>query len=166
MKNQPLPNRKLNNYGYNQSTIYFFFSTRMEELKTYVERHGHMNVTKNENKTLYNSIQNIRGSYKKMKEGQSPHTKLTPDRMKMLQQIGFEWEHRFHRVSVPFESHVEALKRYRTKHGHTRVTVKEDRSLHSFVPHHMKHTMINGKRPASLTPDRITALEELGLHIR
>ena len=51
-----------------------------------------MNVTKEENKSLHTWIGNVRKSFKRIQEGRTPSIKLTPDQMKALGQIGFEFE--------------------------------------------------------------------------
>ena len=64
----------------------------MEEVKIYIETHGHMNVTMKENKSLNLWIANVRCSYRKIQKGQPSHMTLTPDQIDMLQQIGFDFE--------------------------------------------------------------------------
>ena len=51
-----------------------------------------MNVTKEENTLLHSWIGDIRSSYMRIKKGQTPTIKLTPDRMRVLGQIGFDFE--------------------------------------------------------------------------
>ena len=50
-----------------------------------------MNVTKKD-KLLHDWIVNVTCSYRKMKEGQTPHNNPTLERMKMLGQIGFDFK--------------------------------------------------------------------------
>ena len=144
------------------------FESFVEELKLYIETHGHMNVTKQENKSLHIWIRNIRSSYKRIQEGRKPITKLTEERMKVLQQIDFEFESRT-RVCVPFGSRIKALRLYQARHGHIRVSAKEDKSLNTFmknVRQSVKCIQQGGRQSINITLDRITTLEEIGFHIR
>ncbi len=68
------------------------FESSVEELKMYIEKHGHMKVNMKENKSLHLWIRNIKTSYKRIQEGKAPIIKLTPDRMRLLQDAGFDFE--------------------------------------------------------------------------
>ena len=75
----------------------------------------------------------------------------------------------FNKVYLPFESQVEALRLYQAKHGHIRVSAKEDESLCNFIASVRQSVtrMENGQASTlSLTPDQMTALESVGLICR
>jgi hypothetical protein len=67
------------------------FQSYIEELRTLKEKHGHMNVTAKENKSLAAWMSNIRMSYKRVQEGKFPLIKLTEERRKSLEAIGFDY---------------------------------------------------------------------------
>ena len=68
------------------------FESLVEELKMYIDTNGHMNVTRKESESLYFWIVNIRRRYKNMQEGWNSNFNLSPDRMNMLEQIGFKFK--------------------------------------------------------------------------
>ena len=59
-----------------------------------------------------------------------------------------------------FDERLEALKVFREKHGHVRVTVKHDKSLGWFCTN--MRSAGRGKGNMTITEDRIKALNELG----
>ena len=60
--------------------------------------------------------------------------KLTPDQVKVLQQIDFDFLVEVTSKSyAAFRSCIEALKRYRAKHGHTNFTEEEDKSFFVWI---------------------------------
>ena len=131
------------------------FESFVEELTMYVETHGHMNVTRKDNESLYSWISSIKSSYRKVQKGRTPSIKLTLDRLEMLQQIGFDFKCKYQSV-VSFESRVEALKLYKEKHGHMRVSEKEDMSLNRFLSR-----VRRGLKHKKLTPERMQMLQEI-----
>ncbi len=75
------------------------FESSVQELGRYIEKHGHMKVSREENKSLHLWIENVQNSYRNMQKGsdQCPSPiKLTPDRLEMLGHIGFEFETNVH----------------------------------------------------------------------
>jgi len=77
----------------------------------------------------------------------------------VLQRIGFNFK-----AQVPFESNIEALKLYKAKRGHMRVSPKEDKVLHTFILS-IRQSMTRmeaGKCPQiRLTPDRMKMLHQI-----
>jgi len=61
---------------------------RVEALRQYKEKHGHLNVTFKANKSLNNWCYNIRNARSKLGEGTM---KLTQERIEALDAIGFDW---------------------------------------------------------------------------
>ena len=94
------------------------FESRIEALKIYQAKNGHMRVYKDKDKSLYGFIKNVRQTVKMMEEGRTNDMKITPDWIEMLQQIGFEFEVR---SWVSFESCIEDVKLYQGKHGYMHV---------------------------------------------
>ena len=103
----------LRQIGFDFESRTLLFEDRVEALRRYQAKHGHMNPTKREDKALFIFISNVKQTVKMMKEGHpKPLLKLPPHRMKMLEQIGFDF---FKRKVVPFEVRIEALKDYKAK---------------------------------------------------
>jgi len=71
------------------------FESYVEELKTYRENTGHINVSPKENKLLSIWIKNIKKSYKRIQEGKVPIIRLSPLRINVLEGLGFEWNSTF-----------------------------------------------------------------------
>ena len=146
------------------------FESRVEALKRYREKHGHMRVSRKEDQSLSYFIVHVKESLKKMQEGTKTKIpiKLTSDRIKMLKQIGFDFKSGS-QVQIPFESHIAALKRYRAKHNHIHVSMKEDKALWTFMSkiRLAVKRLHEGKNPHIKLPlDRLAALQEIGFDCR
>ena len=64
------------------------FEQRIEDLQTYNEKHGHINVKKSDDKSLYEFCRNIRYA---RKNPEKSTVALTDDRIASLDALGFEW---------------------------------------------------------------------------
>ena len=64
------------------------FEDRVEELKAYKAEHGHFNVKKKENISLYEFCRQIRVV---RKTPDKSNRQLTADRIAQLDAIGFDW---------------------------------------------------------------------------
>jgi superfamily II DNA or RNA helicase len=118
-------------------------------LKEYKDKCGDCNVPKQwaENKQLATWIRTQREEYQK--------GKLSNDRIKRLEEIGFEWN--------PFDSRWEemfiALTEYKEKHGHCNVSSRwaENNQLGTWV-----HRQRSNYQNKTISKDRIKRLEEIG----
>jgi hypothetical protein len=72
-------------------TKYNSFFFQVEELKAHKEKHGHLNVRKKENRSLYDFCRHMREARRAIILGKGPHRKLTEDRIAALDAIGFNW---------------------------------------------------------------------------
>ena len=63
------------------------FSDRLEELRQYKIKHGHVNVKEAENKSLYHYCLNIR-----LARNGKGKAKITPERIASLDALGFDWD--------------------------------------------------------------------------
>jgi len=70
------------------STVYKDFFSRVDELKAYKEKHGHLNVRPKDDKSLYNFCGHVRQA----RIGKGTY-RLDDDRIAALDAIGFEWEY-------------------------------------------------------------------------
>ena len=86
------------------------------------------------------------------------HSQLTPERVVMLEKIGFVWEARID----AWESHYQNLKRFKESHGHIYVPVANT-VLSQWVKRQRKQYKKYEKgQESSLTQDRVDRLNKLG----
>jgi hypothetical protein len=65
------------------------FDERIEDLKEYKRTHSHVNVTRNEDSSLYQFCADVRYSLKQFEKDGTK--KLTEERIKRLDALGFKW---------------------------------------------------------------------------
>jgi hypothetical protein len=137
------------------------FFDRVDELKAYKDEHGHLNVRKKENQSLYGFCVYVRQS--RIGKGK---TKLDDNRIAALDAIEFKWEIVDSRAV--FFARVDELRAYKEEHGHLKVNHKEDRSLYDFcyTMRRARRAIITGKGKkdyrTKLTEDRVAALDAIG----
>ncbi len=165
------------------------FEERVIELKRFKAIHGHCNVP-----FKYSSLgqwcRDIRSSYTYAKRGK--HTpkkyKLNPERIKILEDLGFQWSLIAHRLKNPskpkakpksFEDRVMELKSFKELHGHCNVPRRYpslgiwcNYMRNSYAAFTRKKgtattskTGTTGRTPKyffKLNPERIKILEDLG----
>jgi hypothetical protein len=145
------------------------FFDRVDELKAYKEKHGHLNVSHNDDSSLAGFCYNVRQARK----GKGTH-RLDGDRIAALDAIGFDWKLGVGGSSTAaskddkFFAQVEELRAYKEKHGHLNVLKKEDLSLYGFC-YKLRGTqraIITGKGRSyySLDDSRIAALNAIGFN--
>eukprot|EP00581_Thalassiosira_minuscula_P011088 CAMPEP_0183717904 /NCGR_PEP_ID=MMETSP0737-20130205/11334_1 /TAXON_ID=385413 /ORGANISM="Thalassiosira miniscula, Strain CCMP1093" /LENGTH=1299 /DNA_ID=CAMNT_0025947381 /DNA_START=283 /DNA_END=4182 /DNA_ORIENTATION=+ len=139
---------------------YKTFEERVEELRAFKQRHGHVNPKQNEDKKLSQFCANVRHAYKY--PGKTS-MRITEHRKKILLAIGFEFEPSTQYVTKSFSERMEDLKAFKEKHGHTNPSKKDDKHLAHFC-----YSMRNAKKNIGktgvmkLTEDRLKALDEIG----
>lgn len=153
----------LNSIGFNwnetKSDIWFI---QFEELQQYKSKHGDCNVKSDENKSLMEWVKRQRHAYK--------HTKMSEERIKMLNSIGFSWT-----KTKKWHDHFEALKQYKLQHGDCNVPprMKYDGVVHSPGTYQLgswlKYQRDQYKKmlkglPNHLTKYRIELLESIGFN--
>jgi len=135
------------------------FEERIEQLRVHKEKHGQLNVTRNEDKSLAQFCSIIRRERKNA--GRNSFLKMTNGRVASLNALGFDWSLK-ESDKTPFEDRIDQLKAYKEKHGHLNVTQNEDKKLAAFC-HHIRFSRRNPeKRGTKLTDDRIASLDALG----
>jgi RNA binding exosome subunit len=141
------------------------FFDRVGKLRAYKEKHGHLNVRKKEDKSLYDLCVNVRGTRK----GKGTY-RLDETRIAALDAIGFEWEAGASSTTASrddvFFARVDKLKAYKEEHGHLNVLKKDDKSLYDFC-HHLRQSrraLLTGKGKINnrLDETRIAALDAIG----
>ena len=108
------------------------FEERVEELEHFFKGNGHCRVPVR-GTALGRWVSEIRFIYKEVQKGKSSDT-LTPERIKKLEEMGFEWD--LGRQIFTWEERFEDLKRFKEKFGHCnvpRTTYKDDPSLGEWV---------------------------------
>ena len=66
------------------------FDERINDLNEYKQTHGHINVKRNEDSSLYQFCAGIRHSLKQFEKDDT--RKLTEERVARLNALGFEWK--------------------------------------------------------------------------
>jgi hypothetical protein len=143
------------------------FAERIEQLKAYKAVHGHIRVTMGQNKNLAIFVNHMRGA--RRDPNKTNGVKLTPERIKALDSIGFDWAPPRTKIrwsandgreeNIAFEDRLAALSKFKEEHGHVLVTRKEDRSLAAWC-HHARNDRANEN--STFTEDQIKALDDIG----
>jgi hypothetical protein len=125
---------------------------RFEQLRAYHAKHGHTRVSLSEDLKLARWVQNQRIQHER--------GRLSEDQIGMLAAIDYDfekpaWSRRAEQV--PWERNHERLRGYHAKHGHVRVSQREDQKLLYWLGH-QRYAHERGK----LCPERREKLESLG----
>ena len=117
------------------------FEQRIEELRVYKEKHGHINVKQKEDSSLYFFCNGIRRTRREKRV-----TRWNDTHIAKLDALGFNWA-----VTEPksFEQRIEDLRVYKEKHGHVKVKKSDDSSLYQFCSD-VRQTHRGKKRRCSL----------------
>jgi len=127
------------------------FSDRLADLKSYKEKHGHLDMRQSGDKSLADFCENVRYARKH----------LTKDRMASLDALGFEWIANRSRKS--FSQRVEDLRAFKKEHGHVNVRPCDDEGLARFCKNIRQARSNPGKDgPVKFTEDHIASLNSLG----
>lgn len=138
------------------------FESRVEQLKAFKKKHGHLRVKAKDDKSLHAFCSNVRNSFR---NPGNVGIKLTQERIKSLDVIGFDWNPSNHRRSVKFDERIEQLALFKSKHGHINVKVSDDKGLHTFC-NNTKSSLRKPRGKASkLSEARLTILRDLGFEV-
>jgi len=133
-----------------------------EELKEHSEKTGNCLVNRMQNSKLANWVWKQRRNYKLIQEGKI--TSLGPDRIKLLEEIGFDWS--MEEVNKrAWEDNYNRLKAYNILFGnyHVPQKYKDDPDLGRWVKNQRdKYRLYQEGRQSSMTPERIKLLEDIG----
>jgi hypothetical protein len=139
---------------------YKTFDDRMEDLKLFKEKHGHVNVSIPVDKSLAQFC--VQTRYTHNNPGKCKRKKLTIENIARLDALGFNWMLKEY-VMRSFDERIEDLEKYKRTHGHLSLKKHEDSSLYQFcagVRHSLLHDEKYGKR--KLTVERIARLDAIG----
>lgn len=132
------------------------FDYRIQQLKAFKEKYGHLRPTKKHDTNLAHFVANIR----KARRNPERAIRVTDDRIKALDAIGFEWEPKPTQGDMNFWSHIEKLRAFKREHGHSLVTHKHDKKLAVFC-NNMRVAKRGSVTTRRLTAERIKALDDL-----
>jgi hypothetical protein len=139
------------------------FIDRLEDLKAYKEKNGHLRVSKKDDKSLNSWCKNIRNA---RRNPESCKRKVTADQIAALDAVGFDWRSeiasRNCQRQINFIDRVEALRAYKEKHGHLNVREKDDKSLYYWCSNIRNARKNPENNIITLTADRIAALDAIG----
>ena len=146
---------------------YKSFFARVDELKAYKKKHGHLNIRQKEDISPYNFCYNLRGTRRAIITGKGKiHYSLDDSRIAALDAIGFDWNLRDGVSSTTasqddkFFAQVDKLRAFKEKHGHLNVRPKDDLSLAGFC-YNVRQARI-GKGTYRLEDGRVSALDAIG----
>mmetsp|Transcript_13118 Transcript_13118/g.18571 ORF Transcript_13118/g.18571 Transcript_13118/m.18571 type:complete len:456 (+) Transcript_13118:133-1500(+) len=115
------------------------------------------NLTPKEETKLRNWISNQKRMYHKRQEGIK--VPLTDERIELLEQIGFDWNH----LLREWEETFEQLEEFVRKNGHANVTQEDDQRLVTWVyKQRFSYKLYQDNKPTEINEERIKKLEELG----
>ena len=140
---------------------------RFNELKTFLDHHGHTNVPKKHppNPPLGFWVNEQRFQHRKMMNGKS--TYMTEYRANLLNSLNFKWE--LKESPKTWDESIEELRQYKAAYGNIDVSSETDdkyASLARFVNNQRDdyRRYVNGNKTIKyMTEDRIKILEELGI---
>ena len=131
---------------------------KYQELLAFYRIHNHSNVPSifPENQALANWVKRTRVQYKLLHQTSQnwPRSTLTRERAELLSGVDFQVNLR----SLSWQQHYEKLVSYHKKHGHVRVSIREDPSLCNWIKRQRKHCreFFNGE--GSMTAEQIQKL--------
>ena len=138
--------------------IYNSFEQQIADLRSYKAKHGHVNVKKSEDKSLYQFCFLTRQARNHPEKKST--TIINKERIAGLDALGFNWTPE--RGTNSFEQRIADLKAYKEKNGHIKVKKSEDKSLYRFC-YNVRYARINPeKSDRNLTDDQIASLDDLG----
>jgi len=147
------------------------FEKRLEELASFKEEYGHVNVpqdyvsniSKSSSSSLGKFVNKCRIEYKRMKAGKK--TIMTQDRINALERLGFQWDAR---QIVSWDDRLVELKKYQEEHnGSTDVSQTLPnghpyRSLGIWVKNQRyQYKLFQQNKKTTITKDRIDSLNEI-----
>lgn len=121
---------------------------KFQQLLEYKKEYGHCNVSSTHDKSLASWVQNQRTQYKK--------SKLSEERINMLNLIGFSW---YGSTDDLWFTRYEQLKQYKSKKGDCNVpgTYEENQPLANWVNYQRRSRLYT-----KLSKDRIKMLNDIG----
>lgn len=123
-----------------------------ELLKSFVEKHGHMQVRKNHDGALKRWLDQQRFMYGRRELGEA--TSLSDERIEKLESLGIVW--RVHEKA--WEDYYQQLKEFAEENGH--LSVPRPHELYNWIQAQRRNH--NQESPTRLSQERIERLDQLG----
>lgn len=140
------------------------FESRIEDLKKFKQRNGHLNISREEDQSLFYFCHNVR--YSRSNPDKFKGMAVSDDRIKALDEIGFSWavarKSGKAKSETSFESRLADLRQYKQQHGHLNVKQEEDGSLYYFCQIVRTGRNNPSARGMQITDERVRALDEIG----
>ena len=135
------------------------FEQRIEDIRAYKEKHGHIRVKQSEDKSLHKFCSKMRHA---CTIPEKSNRTLTGERIASLDALGFDWAVKEQAATKSFEQRIEDLQAYKEKNGHANVKKSEDKSLYGFCQH-MRQARNNPRKSKNMLIDeeRIASLDAL-----
>eukprot|EP00526_Cylindrotheca_closterium_P004475 CAMPEP_0113623538 /NCGR_PEP_ID=MMETSP0017_2-20120614/12112_1 /TAXON_ID=2856 /ORGANISM="Cylindrotheca closterium" /LENGTH=768 /DNA_ID=CAMNT_0000533497 /DNA_START=152 /DNA_END=2459 /DNA_ORIENTATION=- /assembly_acc=CAM_ASM_000147 len=148
--------RQLEEIGFEFNAQIAQWYNKYHELLQYYNANGHVRVKPKENRRLYDWV----SAQRARRKGAKGQTKLSDTQIKLLDDIGFEWELELYDAKW-MEKYNELLQ-YRTDNGHVRVKEKENAPLYSWIlaQRFKRKGTITGY--AKLSDTQIKLLDDIG----
>ncbi len=153
-------------FDWNPQAKQIAFEERLEQLKAYKQEHGHVNVAYKQDKSLYQFCHHARQRHPDVP---NQTIKLAEDRVKALNDLGFDWGGHITRnfvnnnqKKVTFEQRIDHLKAFKEKYGHFQVSNKVDFSLARFCANMRTMHPDKNNKVLKLTDDKVKALDAIG----
>lgn len=157
---------ELEGYGFEWDTRILKWADRLEELREYAKREGHVRVPKHysENPQLGRWTSTQRTQYRYYKEGKL--SKLSDEQVQQLEEVGFQWcNEKGHGPRIEtWEQRWKELKEYQEKHDLIGVPLSDNSPLSRWFRYqHSQYQLYKEGETCSLSDDQIRRLEELGI---
>ena len=159
------------NVGFTPNDDTFF--ARIDELKAYNDKHGHLNMSRKEDRRLYSLCSHLRRSRRAILTGEDlqgkKYYRLDDGRIAALDAIGFEWESAGASSTaaikdVSFFARVDKLRAYKEEHGHFNVRKKENEALYDFCNKLRLQSRSKDFICYRLDENRVAALDAIGFN--
>lgn len=111
-------------------------------------------------------VKRQRNQYKNFKSGnENKCGEMTEERIKLLDDLGFEWSLRSASGKPAWVKHFEDIKQFKDIHGHTRVDEKEDKALYEWVKNMRFHVRKYNEdcEDNAISKEQFAMLKELDL---
>ena len=132
------------------------FEQRIENLRAYKEKHGHVNVKKREDESLYCFCIQMRRA---RNNPEKSNMLINEERIASLDALGFDWSTS---SDKSFDQRIVDLQAYKEKNRHVNVKMSEDKSLYDFCQHTRRARKHPGKSKTIINEERIASLDALG----
>ena len=130
------------------------WAERIESLKAYRDQNGHLRVRRSENYELANWLKHQRQQYK-LYESSRWQSRLTPERIRQLDELGMDWDP----LEARWQWNFDALAGYAAEHGHCKVPICYDKDAQLAL---WVRKQRQAKRSGVMSPEKEAQLTSIG----